>query len=708
MTEVFSTLHPVLREALVSTLRWDTFRAVQEEAIKAFSDGSDLVILAPTAGGKTESGFFPALDDLLRMGGPGISILYISPLKALINDQLERISRITTPMGVETAAWHGDIRRSDRAWKMGEAPGILLTTPESLEVLFSDPIRSPDLANLRTVIIDEIHAFIGTDRGVHLRCLLDRLEILTGKRIRRIGLSATIGNPDHLLDWLSEESRPRHLVRVPHSPAKKKFSFSIEEEEERRIRAVAEAIRGKKALVFVRSRSGAERLHAGLSEMVQPVVVHHSAISSELRHAAEAQMAGEGSACIICTGTLELGIDIGNLDIVVQYGPPDSVASFLQRLGRAGRRGSPAEMAFILSNGEEALIAVAAIEAARHHEAEPLTEPQFPCHVFVQQLLLILKGTKGMGEKAILTRLLAFPAFAGISQGDGRAIIEHLLATRYCMMDGDLITIGPTAEAKLSRSHWIALCSVISATSGYRAITPDGEVVGTLDPSFIGIARSEGFTLAGRGWRVISCDDERRGLLVVPSDRRGPRPFWIGGGDRGISPLLAQSVARIAERRGSDLPLNDGVREAIRDVIFSWPKGIGPGRIMIRREPLPEGSVISVWTFLGEQQNATLIHLLRHLLPPGWQIGGTPYAVTITIPAGEEGGEVVSQALRSAATLTIIEMAERLPLPPVGTWAFDTLLPDDIRRRMAVNDIYKALNLRAVISTSLPHLQGET
>ncbi|WP_211530726.1 DEAD/DEAH box helicase [Methanocalculus chunghsingensis] len=702
MTDVFSRLHPVLREALISTLRWDTFRAVQEEAIRAFSQGSDLVILAPTAGGKTESGFFPAIDDLLRSGGAGISILYISPLKALINDQLERISRITTPMGIETSAWHGDIGRADRTWLKGEAPGILLTTPESLEVLLSDPIRSPDLAGLRTVIIDEIHAFIGTDRGVHLRCLLDRLEILTGERIQRIGLSATIGNPDHLLEWLSEPTRPHQLVRVPSPPARKRFSFSIEEEEERRFVAVARSIRGKKTLVFVQSRSAAERLHAGLAGLAGPVAVHHSAISSEMRHAAEARMAGEGSACIICTGTLELGIDIGGLDVVVQYGPPDSVASFLQRLGRAGRRGSPAEMAFILSSGEEALIAVAAIEAARHHEAEPLIEPQFPCHVFVQQLLLLLKGTKGMGETAIRRRLLSFPAFAGISHADAGAIISHLLATDYLQKDGDLIAIGPAAEVRLSRSHWIALCSVISARGGYRAVTPDGEVIGTLDPSFIGIALAEGFTLAGRCWRVISSDDERRGLLVIPSDRRGPRPFWVGGGGRGISPLLARSVARVAEERGSDLPLDDAVREAIRDAIFSWPDGIGPDRMMISDEPLPEGSLVSIWTFLGEQQNGTLTHLLRHHLPAGWHIETGPYAVFITTPAGEDGKKAAALALHQIAALTPDDAASRLPLPPVGTWAFDTLLPDDIRRRMALADIYAYPDLVASIRASLP------
>jgi ATP-dependent Lhr-like helicase len=689
VTNAYSNLHPALREVIVSTLRWNEFRTVQEESLHSYAEGSDLVILAPTAGGKTESGFFPALDDLLKAGTPGIGILYISPLKALINDQIDRISRIATPLTLEVLAWHGDVSRSDRLWREGEAPQILLITPESLEVLLTDPIRRGDLGNLRSVIIDEVHAFITNDRGVHLRCLLDRLDRLADRRVRRIGLSATIGNPEELLAWLSDPSRPQSLVRVSSSPSGRRFSFTLEPDWDERIRAVIAAVRGRRALVFVGSRTVAERMYAELSTRISPVFVHHSAVSSDLRHEAEDRMAGHGSACIICTSTLELGIDIGGLDCVVQCGPPDSVASFLQRLGRTGRRGSPSEMVFILTSADDALLAAAAIEAAQHHEAESLHPPVLPCHVLLQQLFLFLREVHAIGRRPLLTMLGNFPACHGVSMTDRVLILDHLVDTGYLMMDGDLVVIGPTAERELSRSHWMALCSVISGGDGYRVVTPDGQGVGTLDPSFIETASREGFSLAGRGWRVISRDDARRGLIVVPSDKQGPRPFWTGGGALGVSPLLAASVGRIAERGGSDLFLPEEIRDAIAEVISSWPEGIGPGRMTVVSEPLVEGTLVSVWTFLGDRLNATVYHLLRHLLPPGWRINVTSYAVSVAVPPGEVGGRAVYDTLLSCTALSLEEMGNWMPVLPPERWAFGRLLPDEIRRKMAAVDIYR-------------------
>ncbi len=694
-TGAYSRLHPGLREILSSTLRWDDLRSVQEEALSPELIGSDLIIIAPTAGGKTESAFLPALDDLLKTGTPAIGILSISPLKALINDQIDRISRMTVPIGLQVSAWHGDIGRSDRTWKDGEAPHILLTTPESLEILLGDPVYRSALCNLRSVIVDEVHAFMGSDRGVQLACLLDRLDLVSGRKTQRIGLSATVGNPKSLLEWFSDPSRKQHLIAFDPPSQGRRFSFTIDPVEEGRIRSLAKVVSGKKALVFAGSRNEAEKLHAGLLHLRCPAYVHHSAVSSDFRSDAEEAMQSDGPACIVCTSTLELGIDIGALDLVVQYGAPDSVASFLQRLGRSGRRGKPPEMAFILASGEEALFAAAAIEAARYHEAEPLLPLRFPCHVFLQQLFVILRQRRGLGRRTLKKQLLNFSPFAGISEEDVDLILDHLLATGYLAMDGDLMVIGTTAEAELSRSHWIALCSVISAGGGYRAVTPDGQAVGTLDPSFVEIATNEGFTLAGRGWRVISCDDARRGLLVVPSDRHGPRPFWTGGGRAGISPLLAHAVGRIAARRGSDLPLPEEMHEAINTEIHSWPHGLNPERICIITEPLVEGALISVWTFLGVRQNATLAHLMRSLLPPRRPIRSTYAAVTVEVPGGADGEAEIREALMELRRMPEEELIGQLPSLPPETWAFGGLLPDAIRQRMAAVDIYL---LREVIS----------
>lgn len=693
----YSRIHPGLCEILSSTLRWDDLRSVQEAALSPELAGADLIIIAPTAGGKTESAFLPALDDLLKAGTEAVGILYLSPLRALINDQFDRITRMTAPLGLEVRAWHGDIGRSDRTWKDGEAPHILLTTPESLEILLLDPVYGSALTNLRSVIVDEVHAFMGSDRGVQLACLLDRLDLSSGRQVRRFGLSATVGNPEALLEWFSEEGRRQHLVVFDPPSQGRRFSFTIDPVEDVRIRSLTGTIANRKALVFAGSRNEAEKLHAVLMQRKHPVFIHHSAVSSDLRSEAETAMQGDGPACIVCTSTLELGIDIGGLDLVVQYGAPDSVSSFLQRLGRSGRRNMPQEMVFILASGEEALLAAAAIEAARNHEAEPLRPLRFPCNVLLQQLFILLRKRRCLGRRPLKKELLNLSPFAGISEEDLDLILDHLLANGYLAMDGDLVVIGITAEAELSRSHWIALCSVLSAGGGYRAVTPDGQAVGTLDPSFVGIAAEEGFTLAGRGWRVISRDDARRGLLVIQSDRNGPRPFWTGGGRAGVSPLLAHAVGRMAARRGSDLMLPEGMQEAINDEIHSWPHGINPEKICVISEPLLAGELISVWTFLGERQNATLAHLLRHLLPPRWRVRSTYAAVTVEVPLGEDGEEEIRDALMELRRMPEEELIRQLPPLPPETWAFGRLLPDEIRQRMAAVDIYSLPEVVAAV-----------
>jgi ATP-dependent Lhr-like helicase len=235
-----------------------------------------------------------------------------------------------------------------------------MITPESLEVLLMERELSSSLRQVRFIIIDELHAFVESGRGVHMRVLLDRIDRLAGRKVQRIGVSATVGNADEILSWFSGHRNGRALVQVAPIPTEKRFSFVVEEKTAARMRALATAVYGKKALVFVNSRKDAEDVTQALSGQVGQLLVHHSSLSSEMRKETEEAFAKAGSACIICTSTLELGIDIGDLDVVVQVGPPSSVSSFLQRMGRAGRRGRPPHVACLLRNPFE-LLCMAAI-----------------------------------------------------------------------------------------------------------------------------------------------------------------------------------------------------------------------------------------------------------------------------------------------------------------------------------------------------------
>ncbi len=396
---VFSTLHESLQAVLSDRLGWCELREVQEQAYEAIHGGNDVLVIAPTAGGKSEAAFIPVIDDILKSGTKGVACLYLSPLKALINDQEERIATFCRPTGLSLSKWHGDVPKGDRGWDPDDAPQFLLITPESLEVILHEQGPAAALANLRYVIVDELHAFVESERGVHLRILLDRLDRIAAAPVQRIGLSATVGNPDEILTWFSGGRRSHRLVTVPVPATEKKFRFVIEPDPPRRIDALAKLVSGKKALVFVNSRSTAEQILQEAAGRIKNLHIHHSSLAPAQKKEAEEAFHESQGACIICTSTLELGIDIGNLDIVVQVSPPHSVSSFLQRMGRSGRRDQAAFVAWLLSDPRDLLTSCAVIECAKERRTELLQPLEKPWNVLVQQIFLyVLSASRAPGH----------------------------------------------------------------------------------------------------------------------------------------------------------------------------------------------------------------------------------------------------------------------------------------------------------------------
>ena len=398
MSSVFSSLHESLQGVLSQRLAWTDLREVQERAYTAISSGNDVLVIAPTAGGKSEAALIPVMDDILKHGRSGIACLYLSPLKALINDQEERFAAFCTPTSLTVTKWHGDVPKGDRSWKEGEPPHFLMITPESLEVLLQERTVSADLGNVRSIIIDELHAFVETDRGVQLKVLLDRMDGSPGARCS--GSDCRLRQATRRRCWPGSltVAGKRSWSRSRHRPKEKQFSFLVEPEERKRIDALAGIVAGKKSLVFVNSRSVAEHLAQALEGRVRNLHIHHSSLSPSTRKSAEDAFLSDDGACIICTSTLELGIDIGDLDVVVQVGPPDSVSSFLQRMGRSGRRGAAAYVAWVLKNPCELLCSVAIIECAMDREVEDLWPPEQPWNVLLQQVFLYLHHRSRAGR----------------------------------------------------------------------------------------------------------------------------------------------------------------------------------------------------------------------------------------------------------------------------------------------------------------------
>jgi len=688
VSSVFSTLHESLQLVLAQRLEWTELREVQERTYSAVATGSDVLVIAPTAGGKSEAALIPVMDDILKNGRMGVTCLYISPLKALINDQEDRFRDFCIPTSLSVMKWHGDVPKGDRSWKDGEPPHFLMITPESLEVLLQEKKLSSDLKRVRTIIIDELHAFVESERGVHLKVLLDRMDRITKRPVQRIGLSATAGNPREVLAWLSDGRHTAELVAVPSPPREKQFLFIVEPEEKERINALVRIVDGKKALVFVNSRSSAEKLMKASAGRIRNLHIHHSSLSPATRKTSEEAFSSQDGACIICTSTLELGIDIGDLDVVVQVGPPNSVSSFLQRMGRSGRRGKSAYVAWVLQNPCELLCSLAIIECAIRKEVENLIPPKKPYNVLLQQVFLYLYTHSRVSRKQLAASVLSPPVFRDIEPKILDQIVIHLVQAGYLTTDGEMLMLGTEAERVFGRSNWKDLYSVISGGGEYRAVTPDGEVVGKLDARFVNSRNSDEISLGGRSWSMVKCDEGHNIVVVVPSGSDTSRTFWTSAGEGGFSPLVCRMVQKIRARGGSVLPLSEHEKEVMQTVLARIPAGTGEDGLHVVEQTGTKGVEVLIFSFSGGRFNRLLTLLLQDRLGGKAQVRYNDFIVRV-IRAGKEGtGQRVMHSLQEIQKMGKDKIGAVLPLPQAEGWKFARALPAALLSDLSLSDHY--------------------
>lgn len=687
MSSVFSSLHESLQQVLAQRLDWTELRDVQERTYTTVTAGKDVLVVAPTAGGKSEAALIPVMDDILKHGRMGVACLYISPLKALINDQEDRFREFCVPTSLNVMKWHGDVPKGDRGWKDGEPPHFLMITPESLEVLLQEKILSSDLRRVRTVIIDELHAFVESERGVQLKVLLNQLDRITKHSVQRVGLSATTGNPEEVLRWMSDDRHGSELIFVQTPPKDKQFRFIVEEDEEKWIDALVSIVTGRKALVFVNSRSVAEKLMRSASGRIRNLHIHHSSLSLTTRKASEEAFSSQDGACIICTSTLELGIDIGDLDVVVQVGPPNSVSSFLQRLGRSGRRDKAAYVAWLLKDSCELLCSVAIIECAMKKEVEPLTPLKKPYNVLVQQVFLYLFRHARASRRQLGTSVLSHPAFANIRPEMLDLIVTHLIEQRYLTPDGEMVMLGEAAEREFGRSNWKDLYSVIIGGGEYRAVTPDGEVVGKLDARFVNSRNDGEISLGGQGWSIVKCDECHNLVVVVPSRSSNSGIFWTGS-ESGYSPLVCRQVQMIRARGESVLPLTDDDKETLQIALSRIPEGVRATGLYIREHKGERGAMVTVYSLNGSRFNRLLSLLLQRRLGGKVQVRYNDFLIRI-LRAGKEGAaERVATAVREVQVMGPGEIGSLIPPPSTDGWKFAKVLPESPFREMVLFDHY--------------------
>jgi len=558
-------------QAYIYRKNWADLREVQVEACDAIMDTDQHVIIASgTASGKTEAAFFPMLTLLEEKPSTSVGILYIGPLKALINDQFERLSALLDDSDIPVWPWHGDVAQSVKQRALRQGRGVLQITPESLEAMLmqhsGDAVKL--FRDLRFVVIDEIHALMGTDRGLQTLCLLTRLERATNCMPRRIGLSATLHEYDTAQAWLAAGTDRQATVTGiqvhKRSIALHVESFLLPKDEQQAAETMRvyneflyNACHTQKCILFSNSRGKAEAVIADLKELAQRrkeadvFYVHHGSVSADLRHDAESALReSKGPVVAAATLTLELGIDIGDLDATFQLGAPFSCISFVQRLGRSGRRTGKSQMMFVTLADRmeerpmdaipwELLQTIAVIQLYLEERwVEPSVQKPKPFSVLAHQTLSKLMTYGELLPATLAARVLTLPAFQGsITTEEYQLLLRHMLEEDILeRMDNGGIIIG-LKGAKVT-SHY-SFYSVFQNEETWHVIHQEHEV-GTLDSC---PAAQEAFILAGRAWQVLTIDEERQMIYVKPIKNRRI-PSWHGrGGD--IHERIAQRMRHV-------------------------------------------------------------------------------------------------------------------------------------------------------------------
>lgn len=640
----FDRLSPALQYHVVNSLGFSSLRPVQELAIQAVLDGDNCVVLAPTAGGKTEAAFFPLLSRMDAEGWAAPSVIYLSPIKALLNNQKPRLERYAGMLSRRAFKWHGDVGQALRKHFIAEPADILLTTPESLEVMLLSPnVPSRRIfATLQAVVIDEVHAFAADDRGAHLAALLERLTRHCGRDVQRIGLSATVGNPEEILRWLQGTSRrPKRLVDPPKPPAQPDVRLDYVGSLSNAAKVISTMHQGGKRLVFVDSRRRVEQLGEELQRLGTTTFLAHSSLSADARRQAEQAFESGENCVIVATSTMELGIDVGDLDAVLQVDAPLSVASLLQRMGRTGRRPGTRQNATLLcTSAEELAIAAALLRLWRSGYVEPVEPERNAYHVLAQQLLALVIQEGGAPVSDWWAWVQGAAAFSEVTDSGRAELVERMLAQDILhLVDGRLL-LGDRGEQLYGRRNFEALYAVFQAPPLLKVLWGPDEI-GSVDALFMqSMAPAARFYLAGRAWEAKHIDWDRGTCLVEPAPH-GKHLSWHGR-PRLVSRTLAQAVRRLlvddwedelwSRRAREELAAHRSVNAFCREAEM----------------PLREQHDRITWhTFLGGKANNLLARMLLEKL--GDSVVADNFAIVLQGEAAKSGvavRELTSELMR--------------------------------------------------------------
>lgn len=554
MGDTFSRLATFIQEYIYNN-NWSELRPAQIAACEVIFDTDDhLLVAAGTAAGKTEAAFLPVITTLYEQKPQSIGAIYIGPIKALINDQFERLNDLLREADIPVIPWHGDVSQSHKNKVVKNPRGILQITPESLESLLIN--KNNDLmrlfGDLRFVIIDEVHVFMGTERGCQILCQLARLANATKKQHRRIGLSATLGDYSLAEEWLRSDT-DKQVITPKIETGKRNIKLALEhffiaddvcaEDITNYDRYIYNLSKGRKCLIFANNKSQTESIIASLRQIAvqerTPDIyhVHHGSIAASLRQIAENAMREKNKPAVTAaTLTLEVGVDIGNLERVIQLEAPMSVASFLQRLGRTGRRGESADMRFICAENEasqeaaipeqipwQLLQSIAIIQLyIEERWVEPFRPVKYPLSLLYHQTMSILTAMGEISPATLAHQVLSLSVFSQISQDNLRLLLNYLIDINHIQKtDTGKLILGLNGEKVVNRFQFYA----IFPENLEFVVKHDNNQIGSI--AMMPNIGSQ-FGLAGRTWEVLEVDFRKKTASVKPVEGQAGI-FWRGG-----------------------------------------------------------------------------------------------------------------------------------------------------------------------------------
>jgi len=740
----FDSLHENVRRWIWQQ-GWEGLRDVQEQSIPHLLAGDrDLIIMAATAGGKTEAAFLPIVSRLATDGaapGGGFQAIYVSPMRALINDQFGRMESLGSELAIEVTKWHGDVSASVKAKARKKPSGIVLITPESLEAILVR--RGREVARifrgLSYVVIDEMHVFLDDPRGKQLQSILHRIDIAANVQPIRVGLSATLADEGAARAFL-RPLEPGRVDVLPHGPGGPQIKLQLRGYVRptlklRQLTATPsqdgtaappddpasialtkhlfDTHRGHRSLIFAGSRQNVELTTVRLAEMTEAMGVpeeffaHHGSLSREHREHAEQRMKDKSRpASIVCTTTLELGIDVGDIEAVAQIGPGHTVSGMRQRLGRSGRRpGQAAVMRVYVTESEltdgthpldalrcQTVQSIAMINLMLRKWNEPPETSRLHLSTMLHQVMALVSEHGGVTAAKAWEVLVRSGTFAGIDIGLFKTLLRRMGNPEVGLLeqapDGTLLP-GPAGERLLESRDIFA---VFMSPEEYKVVAEGGRAVGQV-PGTNPFSPGQMLILAGRRWRVIDVNGQRRELTVRPA--HGGVPPSFGGDAQPPADGVVEEMRRFWEELTLPTFLDPTAKQLVAEARTTYDR-LGLRHSFVARH---EGQLL-LFPWVGEKKQQALVLALTHA-----DLEPQPLGLAIGMSVEHRAGlEKALTALAEGEVPSAVELAAMVENKEVEK--FDPFLGDELLDQAWAHDRLDVSSLTDVAGHLVRSLQA--